>query len=104
MASHVDYIGRVTADNRVEYGDVGCDGFDYADHPDYGRLSLNPEVARFITWKGVLAGDASYHVPRVISDRFEEALNSANGTAGGRSKHDLMLEMIGWRNASIMGS
>tara|TARA_E500000081_G_scaffold123824_1_gene129618 strand:- start:358 stop:627 length:270 start_codon:yes stop_codon:yes gene_type:complete len=88
----------------VEYGDVGCDGFDYADHPEYGRLSFNPEVARYIRWKGALAGDASYHVPRVISELFTQALDSANGTAGGRSKHDLMLEMIGWRNADVLGS
>ena len=88
----------------VEYGDVGCDGFDYADYPDYGRLSFNPEVARFIHWKGPLAGDASYHVPRVISELFTQALDSPHGTAGGRSKHDLALEMIGWRNASVLGS
>ena len=104
MASHVDYIGRVAVGCRVEYGDVGNDGFDYADHPTYGLLSFNPEVARFIKWKGPLADNASYHVPRVISELFTQALDRPDGMAGGRSKHDLMMEMIGWRHAQQLGS
>ena len=83
----------------VEYGDVGCDGFDYAEHPRYGRLSFNPEVARYIRW-----GKVTYHVPRVVSELLEQALASEHGHAGGLDKADLMMELMGWRDANVMGS
>ena len=92
--------GRLSLVSLPEYGDVGCDGFDYLSHHKYGLLSLNPIHARSIRW---MDGE-SYHVPRVISELFTQALDSPDGMAGGRSKHDLMMEMIGWRHAQQLGS
>ena len=96
--------GRLSLVSLPEYGDVGCDGFDYLSHHKYGLLSLDPIHARFIEWKSCPDLTMSYHVPRVISELFTQALDSPDGMAGGRSKHDLMMEMIGWRHAQQLGS
>ena len=103
MNKAIDVVnGKLTLVTLPEYGDVGCDGFDYAEHYQYGRLSLDPVHARRIRW---MDGE-SYWVPRVISELFQKAIDdeSGIGVAGGRTKEGLMMEMIGWRHAKILGS
>ena len=92
--------GQLSLVSLPEYGDVGCDGFDYLSHHKYGLLSLNPIHARSIRW---MDGE-SYHVPREVSLLFQDAVENETGVAGGRDKADLMMEMIGWRNADVLGS
>ena len=55
--------GQLSLVSLPEYGDVGCDGFDYLSHHKYGLLSLDPTHARSIRW---MDGE-SYHVPREVS-------------------------------------